>query len=241
MDESPLQIELRRRMKAAGYNQKSLARVAQLNETAVRDILKGRSKNPRADTLEALGRILGCTIDALRGGSGIAVSELGKINVIGKVQAGEWVEAFEWPPSDWYAISTPSEDRFAGVSRFGLEIFGPSMNLFYAERDVIICVRFGDIGRTPQSGERVVVQRTNSQGEIEATVKEFVVDEQSRIWLWPRSTHPEFQQPYRLQPRRVGAGLSESRVPYGPQSRVQEVYTDEFDIVALVIGSYRRE
>jgi len=241
MNESPLQIELRRRMEAAGYNQKSLARAAQLNETAVRDILKGRSKNPRADTLEALGRILGCTIDALRGGTNAVITDMNKINVVGKVQAGEWVEALEWPQSDWYAISGPADDRFGGASRFGLEVFGPSMNLFYAERDVIICVRFDDIGRTPQSGERVVVQRTNSQGAIEATVKEFVVDEQSSVWLWPRSTHPEYQQPYLLKPRQFGVASSESHETGEPHAHVREALADEFEIVALVIGSYRRE
>ena len=39
--------EIRWRMEAAGKNQKSLARAAQLNETAIRDILKARSNVPR--------------------------------------------------------------------------------------------------------------------------------------------------------------------------------------------------
>ena len=59
--------EIRWRMEAAGQNQKSLARAAQLNETAVRDILKARSKNPRVDTLKAIASVLDCTVNDLIG------------------------------------------------------------------------------------------------------------------------------------------------------------------------------
>jgi repressor LexA len=203
--------------------------------------LKGRSRNPRADTLEALGRVLGCTIDALRGGSDIASSETLKVNVIGKVRAGDWVEALEWPQTDWYAIDSPMDERFNGVRRFALEVHGPSMNQVYAEGDIIICVRYGDIGREPRSKERVVVQRLNDQGMIEATVKEFVIEDDGSVWLWPRSSHPEFQQPYMLKERPNPEGLSESQSQYQPGSGSREVFSDEFEIIALVIGSYRRE
>lgn len=240
MTESPLQIELRRRMIKAGYNQKGLARAAGLNETAVRDILKGRSRNPRSDTLEALGRVLGCTIDALRGNvPPEGPDALRKVRVIGSVQAGEWIEALEWPPSDWYVIDAPADDRFNGIQRFALEVKGASMNRVYAEGDIVICVRFDDIGRLPASGERIVVQRHNGQGMIEATVKEFVVDRSGQTWLWPRSSDPRFQDPIAIPtappsldtPPPSAAGFGEP-----PVDEDQSI-----DIVALVIGSYRRE
>ena len=62
-----IQREIRWRMKASGYNQKSLARAAELNETAIRDILKGRSRNPRIDTLKAIATVLQCTVNDLVG------------------------------------------------------------------------------------------------------------------------------------------------------------------------------
>ena len=52
--------ELKRRMAAAGLSQKRLALSAGLNETAVRDIVAGRSRHPRHDTLEKLAAVLGC-------------------------------------------------------------------------------------------------------------------------------------------------------------------------------------
>lgn len=244
MQETSLQRELRRRMDGAGYNQKSLARAAGLNQTAVRDILKGRSRHPRSDTLEALARILGCTIDQLTGRTTFAATTSGvttKVNVIGRVQAGEWVEAFELLPDDWYAIDAPLDSRFNGVPRFALEVRGPSMNRLYAQGDIVICVRISDIGRMPRSGERVVVQRTNEQGMIEATIKEYVVDEDGKVWLWPRSTYPEFQQPYLLRPQRSRSEVARETTESADRPHFHEVFSDEFEVVALVIGSYRQE
>ena len=62
---SQLAREIRRRMTASGFNQKSLARVAGLNETAVRDILIGKSRHPRHDTVQKLAASLGCPVMAL--------------------------------------------------------------------------------------------------------------------------------------------------------------------------------
>ena len=57
--------EIRRRMEAGGFNQKSLARAAGLNETAVRDILIGKSRHPRHDTVQKIAAALDCTATEL--------------------------------------------------------------------------------------------------------------------------------------------------------------------------------
>lgn len=54
-------------MKDRGFNQRSLAVAASLNETAVRDILIGRSRSPRYATLAALASVLKCTVAELAG------------------------------------------------------------------------------------------------------------------------------------------------------------------------------
>lgn len=53
--------EIRRRMEDGGFNPKSLARAARLNETAVRDILIGKSRHPRHDTIQKIANALQCT------------------------------------------------------------------------------------------------------------------------------------------------------------------------------------
>ena len=58
---------LRRKMFDGGFTQKALAQAAGLNDTAVRDILVGRSRSPRYGTLQRLSQTLGCTIADLIG------------------------------------------------------------------------------------------------------------------------------------------------------------------------------
>ena len=62
---SELADEIRRRMEAGGFNQKSLARAAGLNETAVRDILIGKSRHPRHDTVQKIATALQCAAASL--------------------------------------------------------------------------------------------------------------------------------------------------------------------------------
>lgn len=62
---SKLVNNIEKRMKRMGLTQKALALKAGLNETAVRDILKGRSKDPQLSTLRALSRILLCSVEEL--------------------------------------------------------------------------------------------------------------------------------------------------------------------------------
>jgi phage repressor protein C with HTH and peptisase S24 domain len=57
--------EMVRRMKAAGYNQRSLARAAGLNDTYIRDIIKGKSPSPRSEDLGKVAAALGCSITSL--------------------------------------------------------------------------------------------------------------------------------------------------------------------------------
>ncbi len=74
---SQLTREIRRRMDAGGFNQKSLARTAGLNETAVRDILVGKSKHPRHDTVQKLAGALGCSVlDLLEPGAPAATQRI---------------------------------------------------------------------------------------------------------------------------------------------------------------------
>ncbi|MGB9154797.1 MAG: helix-turn-helix transcriptional regulator [Alphaproteobacteria bacterium] len=52
---------LRHLMDEQGFNQRSLSLSAGLNECAVRDLLQGRSRSPRYDTVQALANALNTT------------------------------------------------------------------------------------------------------------------------------------------------------------------------------------
>ncbi len=158
------------------------------------------------------------------------------IYVRGAVQAGAWKEAMEWPRDDWFPIAVPPGGRVRRLPRFGLTVRGPSMNAVYPDRATLICVRFSDLGRAPRSGDRVICQRVNRNGMIEATVKELVIAN-GVAWLWPRSDHPAHQTPIRLPGPRDGGAWRDH-----PTADAHDLGdSEQVDLIALVIGSYIAE
>lgn len=67
MQQSHVARQIERRMQALGLNHKSLADKAKINPTGIRDIVEGKSKNPRHDTLQKIAKALGCAIGDLTG------------------------------------------------------------------------------------------------------------------------------------------------------------------------------
>lgn len=65
-DAAPVAYEVHRRMVERGIGQKALAKGAGLNETYVRDLLVGNSKNPKTDHLQKLADFFGCGLEDLR-------------------------------------------------------------------------------------------------------------------------------------------------------------------------------
>jgi len=136
--------------------------------------------------------------------------------VCGFVEAGNFREAIEWDPSRWYAVDVPIEDRFRKVAK-ALEVRGPSMNLDYPERSIVIWVDVLD-ARAPRHLDHVIVYAYAQDDTIEATVKELRVVDGKR-WLWPKSNHPEHQLPLDLD---------------SPGDHVARI-----EISGLVVGDYR--
>lgn len=62
--------QIERRMRALNLNPFSLAKQAGMSRTAVYDILSGKSRHPRHDTLEKICSILGCSLSDLMGETG---------------------------------------------------------------------------------------------------------------------------------------------------------------------------
>lgn len=143
-----------------------------------------------------------------------------QVPVVGAVQAGVWLATVELPLADRFDIPLPIQAGFDNFDVFGLIVRGASMDELYPHGSILAVVKFLDLGREPRQNERVVALRYR-HGETEATVKEFRVGRDGRARLWPRSTHPDFQQPVLVQ---SAAGDDE-----------------EVQIAYLVIGSYRPE
>jgi len=128
----------------------------------------------------------------------VELVELTSISVVGAVEAGTWREAVEWPPSDRYDLAVNPDPENPGVRRFGLVVRGPSMNRVMPDGTHLICAKFLDLGENPEHEDYVICRRRQPNGLMESTVKQYIVDQDGKHWLWPRSDHPAHQAPIPL-------------------------------------------
>jgi len=124
---------------------------------------------------------------------------LDRIPIVGAVQAGRWVEAMELPVEEWEHAEIYVADRFPRNGRFGLRVLGRSMDKKFEEGTILVCLKFFDLGRAPESGEFVIAMRRTNHSLYEATVKEYVVMDGRRL-LVPHSTVPAYQEPIEIPP-----------------------------------------
>lgn len=112
---------------------------------------------------------------------------------IGEAEAEVWRTSIEWERDRWlpFLISFV-DDRYPGVQRFALRIRGDSVDEIYPDGSHVVFVKFSDINRRPQQGDRVIVHRSRD-GKTEVSVKEFRRDASKRTWLVPRSSNPAHQ------------------------------------------------
>lgn len=143
------------------------------------------------------------------------------VTVIGHVQAGDWREAILWDPEDRYPSFAPATGWLAKMKRQAFEVRGDSMDELYPPGTILVTVSLIEINRDPRPGEKVIVNRRDKHGFIEATVKEYQVDSDGNHWLVPRSSNPAHKTPIRLEPNGDGE--------------------DDVRVTALVVGSYKTE
>lgn len=111
-----------------------------------------------------------------------------RLYVKGEVAAGVWKDAYENPEDEWESFFGRPDVTADIEHRFGLRIVGDSMDRDYPHGTIVECVSvFGTAEPVP--GKKVVVVRTNLDGECEATVKE-LAEVDGELWLVPKSSNP---------------------------------------------------
>ena len=149
------------------------------------------------------------------------VEAAGIVSVIGYVAAGDFQSDFpDMADEELYSVQVPLPEAVQSSPInshvFGLEVRGESMNRFYLDGSVAVCLPVWAVSRDLRSGDHVIAEREDADGSVEATVKEFVIDDDGQGWLWPRSDNPLHQTPVRLD----------------------EETTREVKVTAFVVGSY---
>lgn len=131
-DIDAIRAELQRAMDRKGIKAKPLAKAAALGETAVRDILEGRSKDPKLGTLYKLAETLEIPVDDLLGAN--------RVPLTGRIGAGGIVA---WLPEADQIEMVPRPPLAPGPL-MALAVEGESMLPKYEQGDVIYVRRDHD-------------------------------------------------------------------------------------------------
>lgn len=206
---------LRKVIKDNGLKIAQWAKASAVAANSIYNFLNGHSEALDARTYGKLARTIEMPVWKLSGDEPEPTSPTA-VWVVGFVEAGTFREAIEWDTSLWYSADVPLEDRFKRKAK-ALEVRGPSMNLEYPERSLVMWVPMLEF-RPPRHEDHVIVYRHMLDGKIEATVKELRIVEGKR-WLWPRSSDPAHQAPLDLE---------------SPGEDVESV-----EVVGIVVGGYK--
>lgn len=216
---------LRQLIEERGMTPRSVSRALGDNPYLIRDIMSGRSRNPRADTIKRIADYLGVGISDLTDGESTLPGE--RINptvtpqflrVRYKVQAGHWLEADEFAASQQYEYPVTPDPRFRGFPQWLEEVVGDSINLKVPEGCFAHVVDAISLGYAPRHGDFVVVERRRDGGALrERSIKQVQITDRGQTELWPRSSNPMWSKPLVL------AAPGE---------------TTEVEVVGLVIGAY---
>ncbi|MEV4609747.1 helix-turn-helix domain-containing protein [Neorhizobium sp. LMR1-1-1.1] len=195
--ETSLQKRLKLRMDMLGLNAYQTAKKAGLGDSFVRDILRGKTRSPNAENLAKLAVALETTTDWFYGQSDDdkplkRVKSVGGLDVVGKIQAGNWVDrSIIDDDVEREIIPVARDPRFPHARQYALAVMGDSMDKEFPEGSYVTCVDMIDSGMSLKDGMFVHVERHNGP-LVEMTLK--AVERIDGIqMLVPKSSNPRHQ------------------------------------------------
>lgn len=160
------------------------------------------SRGIRNDALERYARKFKVDMSYLLTGmdsSPILKKKADGVSVDGDVQAGVFQEAHAIEPYNRKRVPFSTHPDYSDYEQSAVRVRGASMNEMWPEGTYLLVVWiefcFDDI--MPEHEDFVVVKRYNSDGQVEMTVKQYMINRE-RGELWPRSNDPRFQNPIKL-------------------------------------------
>lgn len=205
-----MRIRLKEFRKRLGLSLEAMAERTDFSESQLSRWEAGASNIP-SERLPLLAKAYECRVGDIFDDSDSGFLPIGPtLFVKGEVAAGQWRRAIEWPSDEWTTFTGRPDIEAALQDRGGMRVVGESMNLLYPHGTIVEYVKLIAAPQLLESGKRVIVQRERADETYEVTVKEYIVDDLGRQWLVPRSTHPEFQTPWRAD--EPEEGIVETRI-----------------------------
>jgi len=153
--------------------------------------------SPSAEYASKMAELAGVPLGSFLGVQPLRKAEVTghTVTVVGELQAGVWREAVEWDFEEQFEVPYYPAPNVPNMPVRAFIVRGTSMNRLYPDGTMVFVASTIANKLKPVSGNKVLVSRRNADGFYEATIKELVVDENKRKWLWPRSYDPEHQAP----------------------------------------------
>lgn len=227
MEKKP-QNRIRELRRAKGLSLKQLAELAGTTHQTVQRLETGERRLSQ-QWMERLASALGIKpADLLPRAQTVEVEdfEFTRLRIFGEIQAGKWRRSLEISEGEWQEMHVPRLDKDSDC--FGVIVRGNSMNQVYPDGTILICVPIEEYDHVLAQGSNVIIERRNSQGMTETTVKELRQHSDGSVWLWPRSSDPLFQEPLHLPRPDTNVDIRDATV-------------EHVKITAVVVGSVRPE
>lgn len=121
--------------------------------------------------------------------------EVAGLPVLGKIQAGHWLEtSFIDTEGEPELLPVARDARFPRARQYALRVVGDSMSLDYPDGSYVTCVDFAESGLAITEGMTVHVERHRSHGQmVEITLKMVARNAKGGWLLVPRSSNPVHQ------------------------------------------------
>lgn len=209
---------LRALIQERGTTARAVSRALGSNDTLLRDILSGKSKNARGDTMAKIADHLGVPVSEFFSGIELPdddgpAPQLAVLPMVGPVQAGAWLALDDSSQDEPQMLSAALDRRYPNAKQWLREVRGDSMNarnIFPG--DLVHMVDLISSGVNLNTGMIVEVTRMRAGGALrEVTLKEVEVSERGLV-LWPRSLNPRWQEPIRLDDGSDGEGEIEVEI-----------------------------
>lgn len=234
-------------MDAKGFNALSLAKAAGTGTTAAQDILSGKVKRPRVDTLAKLAAAMGVSVVDLMPDAGAQPTDKAG-GLLPSIAVGSHLSAgVEIGSDDAMPVPVPRKWR-AVPGLVAAAVKDQSAGRLYPKGSVVVVCPLDQLGRPLAAGDKVLARVAVGGAGDHYLLMRLTVSADGDLFLSAPSAEPALDLTVTLRRRPLANGLampSSPRWQAEPAGTVMVDYTpqpgDDAEIVGVVVGAWLEE